>query len=203
MLRLRRLLGSANGSRLAWLEKSRITAPSLSFRWPSPCKSSSREPSLKKFGLCTGSVAWLSEVKRRERRLGAIMFTDVVAYTSMTEKDENAALRLLEEHRTLLNEIFPKYEGNAVKTIGDAFLVEFASAGQAVNCALEAQAEMQKFNETRPPNEKVMIRVAIHVGDFVHSAGDVLGGAVNVASRVQQFAEPGGICVTRQVVDQV
>jgi adenylate cyclase len=147
----------------------------------------------------------MKEVERpQERRgLGAIMFTDVVGYTAITEKDENTALRLLEEHRSLLKGIFPKYEGVIVKTIGDAFLVEFASAVEAINCALETQREMRKFNEGRGQNEKVTIRIAIHVGDIVHMAGDILGDAVNVASRVEPFAEPGGICVTRQVVDQV
>jgi TolB-like protein/class 3 adenylate cyclase/Tfp pilus assembly protein PilF len=147
----------------------------------------------------------LSEIKRSQerRRLGAIMFTDVVGYTSITEKDENSALRLLEEHRNLLTAIFPKYDGVVVKTIGDAFLVEFASAVEAVNCALETQKEMRQFNQSRNQNEKLMIKVAIHVGDIVHSAGDILGDAVNVAARVEPIAEPGGICVTRQVVDQV
>jgi adenylate cyclase len=131
------------------------------------------------------------------------MFTDVVGYSSIAERDEKTALRILEEHRRLLATIFPRYEGVTVKTIGDAFLVEFASAVQAVNCALEAQGEMLRFNDGRGQDEKVTIRVAIHVGDIVHSAGDILGDAVNVAARVQAFAEPGGICVTQQVVDQV
>ncbi len=146
----------------------------------------------------------MSEVERSQKRgLSAIMFTDMVGYTTITERDENKALRLLEEHRSLLKGIFPKYEGVIVKTIGDAFLVEFASAVEAVNCALETQSEIRRLNEGRGQNEKVTIRVGIHVGDIVHSAGDILGDAVNVASRVEQFAEPGGICVTRQVVDQV
>jgi TolB-like protein/Flp pilus assembly protein TadD len=131
------------------------------------------------------------------------MFTDVVGYTSISEKDENTALRILAEHRNLLTGIFPRYKGVIVKTIGDAFLVEFASAVEAVNCALEIQNKMRKFNEGRGQNETVTIRIAIHVGDIVHSAGDILGDAVNVAARVEPLAEPGGICVTRQVVDQV
>jgi TolB-like protein/Tfp pilus assembly protein PilF len=131
------------------------------------------------------------------------MFTDVVGYSSISEKDENRALRLLEEHRNLLEEIFPKYDGVIVKTIGDAFLVEFASAVEAVNCALEIQREMQKFKASHKQNEMATIRIGIHVGDIVHTAGDILGDAVNVAARVEPLAEPGGICVTRQVVDQV
>src|SRR2546425_5076134 len=101
------------------------------------------------------------------------MFTDVVGYTSITEKDENTALRILEEHRKLLTAIFPKYDGVVVKTIGDAFLVEFASADEAVNCALETQMEMREINESRNQNEKLMIKVAIQVDDIVHSAYDI------------------------------
>jgi class 3 adenylate cyclase len=131
------------------------------------------------------------------------MFTDVVGYSSISEKDENQALRLLEEHRAVLTAIFPRYGGAVVKTIGDAFLVELVSAVEAVNCALEAQKEMKKFNQGRRKDEQVVIRIGVHVGDIVHAAGDILGEAVNMASRVESVAEPGGICVTRQVVDQV
>jgi len=131
------------------------------------------------------------------------MFTDVVGYTSMSSRDEATALELLEKYRTLLNSIFPRYEGRVVKTMGDGFLVEFASAVEAVDCAVALQEEMGRFNSAMKDDEKVRVRVGIHVGDVVHSGDDVLGDAVNVASRVEPLAEPGGICVTRQVVDQV
>ena len=139
----------------------------------------------------------------KERRLGAIMFTDVVGYTSMTSRDEATALGLLGRYRAVLNSVFPKHEGRVVKTMGDGFLVEFASAVEAVDCAVEVQTEMGKFNSSLADELKVLVRIGIHVGDVVHADGDVLGDAVNVASRVESLAEPGGICVTRQVVDQV
>ncbi len=138
-----------------------------------------------------------------ERRLGAIMFTDLVGYSSITSLDEGQALKLLEAHRGLLQPIFGKHGGTVVKTIGDGFLVEFASAVEAVDCAVKAQEEMRHSNENRAQNERVLIRIGIHVGDVVHSGGDILGDAVNVAARLQPLAAPGGICVTRQVVDQV
>ncbi len=131
------------------------------------------------------------------------MFTDVVGYSTISEKDENLALHLLDEHRRLLQSVFPKFGGDVVKTMGDGFLVEFASAVKAVECAVEVQREMRRLNSTRKPNEKVLLRVGVHVGDIVHTQGDILGDAVNVAARVESLAEPGGICVTRQVVDQV
>ena len=138
-----------------------------------------------------------------ERRLAAIMFTDVVGYTLISSIDESRALELLEKHRSVLQSIFPKFEGHVVKTMGDGFLVEFGSAVQAVNCAVKAQEEIALSNMERPAADRMMIRIGIHVGDVVYSSGDVLGDAVNVASRVQTLAEPGGVCVTRQVFDQV
>ncbi len=131
------------------------------------------------------------------------MFTDVVGYSSITSQNENQALRLLKEHTELLQSIFPRYKGRVVKTMGDGFLVEFASAVEAVNCAVEAQREIERVNSTRSPKDRIMIKIGIHVGDIVHSGDDVLGDAVNIAARVQPLAEAGGICVTRQVVDQV
>jgi TolB-like protein/class 3 adenylate cyclase len=136
-----------------------------------------------------------------ERRLGAIMFTDLVGYSAITSTDKGRALRLLEEHPSLLQKVFQKHGGVVVKTMGDGFLVEFASAVEAVNCAVEAQKELGKFNEGRA--DKALIRIGIHVGDVVHSGGDILGDAVNVAARLQPLAEVGGICISRQVVDQI
>ena len=131
------------------------------------------------------------------------MFTDVVGYTSMSSRDEATALGLLGRYRALLNSVFPKHEGMVVKTMGDGFLVEFASAVEAVDCAVEVLRVFGRFNANLADEQKVLVRIGIHVGDVVHSDGDVLGDAVNVASRVEPLAEPGGICVTRQVADQV
>ena len=121
------------------------------------------------------------------------MFTDLVGYSSLTSLDEGQALKLLEDHRSLLQPIFAKYQGKVVKTMGDGFLVEFASVVEAVNCAVQAQDEMRQVNERRSENERVHARIGIHVGDVVHSGGDILGDAVNVAARLQPLAAAGGI----------
>ncbi len=138
-----------------------------------------------------------------ERRLAAIMFTDIVGYSSITSLDEGRGLKLLGDHRSLLQPIFEKYQGTVVKTMGDSFLVEFASAVEAVNCAVQVQDEMRQVNKRLKQDARVLVRIGIHVGDVIHSAGDILGDAVNVAARLQPLAAAGGICVTRQVVDQV
>ena len=138
-----------------------------------------------------------------ERRLAAIMFTDMVDYTIMSEKNETLALSLLEEHRQLLRPVFARHGGREVKTIGDGFLVEFPSALEAVRCALVIQQLMYKRNHDVSSERKILLRVAVHLGDVEHRDGDVYGDAVNIASRIQSLADPGGICITQQVFDHV
>jgi len=137
------------------------------------------------------------------RRLAAIMFTDLVGYSSLAQADEAVALATLARHHRLLRPLFPQFGGREVKTVGDAFLVEFDSALDAVRCAIEAQRVLRAENESHPGERKIEIRIGIHVGDVVPSGDDVLGDAVNIASRIQPLAAPGGICLSQQVVDQV
>lgn len=129
------------------------------------------------------------------------MFTDVVGYSAISSVDEAKALRILRELGEKLRHVFAEFEGKVIKTMGDGFLVEFESAVQAVKCAVEVQKKMASTPDKS--GDRISIRIGIHVGDIVHSSGDVLGDAVNVAARVEPLAEPGGICVTRQVVDQI
>jgi adenylate cyclase len=138
-----------------------------------------------------------------QRRLAAIMFTDIVGYTSISQRNEASALQLLEEHRGIVRSFFTKHNGTEIKTMGDAFLVEFASALEAVRCAFDIQQSLNELNADRPLDRRILVRIGIHLGDVVHSQNDVYGDAVNIASRIQPLSEPGGICVTSQVYDQV
>src|SRR6266550_3784693 len=138
-----------------------------------------------------------------QRKLAAIMFTDMVGYSALSQRDDKLALELLEEHRRLLREIFPRFNGTEIKTIGDAFLVEFGSALEAAQCAIEIQRTLAKRNHDVTPDRRIELKIGIHIGDVIHRDGDVYGDGVNIASRIEQLAGAGGICVSTDVERQI
>jgi TolB-like protein/class 3 adenylate cyclase/Tfp pilus assembly protein PilF len=137
------------------------------------------------------------------RALAAIMFTDMVGYTALAQRNDKLALELLEEHRRLLREIFPRFHGTEIKTIGDGFLVEFHSALEAAECAIEIQRALSKRNADVPIERRIEIKIGVHIGDVVHRNRDVYGDGVNIASRIEPLAGPGGICVSMDVERQI
>src|ERR1700726_831471 len=138
-----------------------------------------------------------------QRKLAAIMFTDMVGYSALSQRDEKLALELLEEHRQLLRGILPRFHGTEIKTIGDAFLIEFNSALEAAQCAIEIQRALAHRNHDVAAERRIELKIGIHIGDVVHRGGDVYGDGVNIASRIEPLAGAGGICVSMDVERQI
>ena len=138
------------------------------------------------------------------RRLSAIMFTDMVGYSSLTQKNEALALELLDEHRKILRPIFPKHNGREIETAGDAFFVEFHSAVEASNCAIEIQTILHDRNKSEPEQQRhIRLRIGLHIGDVVYVDNHVHGDGVNIAARMEPLATPGGICISEDVARQI
>jgi adenylate cyclase len=136
------------------------------------------------------------------RRLAAIMFTDIVGYTALAQTDEAAALQLLQEEEDLARPLFAAHHGREIKSTGDGSLVEFDSALRAAQCAIDLQQHLQERNAQRGVTP-VQLRVGVHLGDVEERGNDIFGDAVNLASRIQPLAPPGGICISGEVFDQV
>lgn len=137
------------------------------------------------------------------RRLKAIMFTDIKGYSAMMGEDESLAVKLVLEHRELVRECLAHYEGQEHETIGDAFVVLFDSVVNAVRCAAEIQQKLKTRNSGLPADQQVWLRIGVHLGDIIVQSDGIYGDGVNVAARVQDKAEPGGISITEQVFLQV
>jgi adenylate cyclase len=142
--------------------------------------------------------------ERVQRRLAAILAADVAGYSRLMGADEEgtlAALKLL--RRELADPKIKQHRGRIVKTTGDGLLVEFASVVDAVRCAVDVQREMTERNTGVPAERRIEFRIGINLGDIIIDKSDIYGDGVNVAARLEALAEPGGICVSRVVRDQV
>jgi adenylate cyclase len=141
---------------------------------------------------------------RVQRRLAAILAADVVGYSRLIEQDEAGTLAGLKERRGgILKPLVAEHHGRVVKVMGDGVLVEFASAVNAVACAVELQKRMASANDGLPEKRHILLRIGINLGDLVVEGGDLYGDGVNIAARLQAMAEPGGIYVSQTVRDHV
>ncbi len=139
-----------------------------------------------------------------ERRLAAILAADVAGYSRLMGEDEEGTLAALKAiRRQLVDPKIKEHRGRVVKTTGDGALVEFASVVDAVRCAVDVQRDMAERNAEIPAARRIEFRIGINVGDIIIDEDDIYGDGVNVAARLEALAEPGGICVSRVVRDQV
>src|SRR5215470_12212774 len=142
--------------------------------------------------------------ERVERRLAAIVAADVAGYSRLMGADEEGTLeRLKALRRELLDPKITEHHGRLVKTTGDGFLVEFASVLDAVRCAAEIQRAMVERDAKLPEDRRVKLRIGINLGDVIVEDRDIFGDGVNVAARLEGLAEPGGVCISRVVRDQI
>src|SRR5690349_7768150 len=138
------------------------------------------------------------------RRLTAILAADVAGYSRLMGVDEEGTHDRLRAHLgELVNPKIAQHRGRIVKNTGDGFLAEFASVVDAVRCAVEVQRGMVERNGATPPEKRIEFRIGVNLGDVIAEGEDIFGDGVNVAARLEALAEPGGICISRVVRDQV
>ncbi len=130
------------------------------------------------------------------------MFTDTVGFTASTQANEGRTLELLRQQTELLRPLLALHHGREIKSTGDGFLVEFDSALKAVQCAVNVQRRIYERN-AEGGQTPIRVRIGVHLGDVVDSGSDILGDAVNIAARLEPLAEPGGVCVSSAVYEQV
>lgn len=133
------------------------------------------------------------------RRLLAIMFTDMKDYSLKMHVDEKLALQLLARHNEIIKNKIKNFHGRIIEIIGDAFLVSFTSAVIATECAESIQQEFKKYNSNLPQREKMEIRIGLHLGDVLDIENKLKGDTLNIASRIQELANAGSICISESV----
>ncbi|MBW1801249.1 MAG: response regulator [Deltaproteobacteria bacterium] len=139
------------------------------------------------------------QVDPPERTLAAIMITDIPGFSNEMEKDEAHTYRKLMIHNEIMRKNIKANRGQEIKTIGDAFMVQFQSAVHAVRAAARIQMELTAYNQKRAEKDRILVRIGIHLGDIFVVENDVYGNGVNVASRLEAIAEPGKICISENV----
>jgi adenylate cyclase len=138
-----------------------------------------------------------------ERKLTTILCADVCGYARLMEQDEAGTLATLKVYREAIDGLIGRHRGRVVSTAGDSLLADFPSVVEAVQCAVEIQQELTGRNRSVPDARRMVFRIGINLGDVMLHGGDLFGEGVNVAARLEALAEPGGICISRTVYDQV
>src|SRR6266550_5870630 len=138
-----------------------------------------------------------------ERRLAAILAADVEGYSRLMHGDEEATMATLSARRAVVDELIAQHRGRIANTAGDSVLAEFASVLDAVSCAIEIQAALQRATEGAPEGRRMRFRIGVNVGDVMVKGDDIFGDGVNVAARLEGLVKGGEICVSRGVRDHL
>jgi class 3 adenylate cyclase len=138
-----------------------------------------------------------------ERKLATILSADVAEFSRLMAENEEETMRTFRSHKQVFESLVSMHRGRVFNTAGDAILAEFSSAVEAVRCATDIQAALRTANDKFAPNRRVQFRIGINLGDVMIHGQDLLGDGVNVAARLQTAAEPGGICISGSVHDQI
>lgn len=138
-----------------------------------------------------------------KRRLTTILCADVKSYARLMESDEGRTIAMLRQSRAAMDGLIARHEGRTINTWGDAVIAEFTSVVEAVQCGIEIQRELGRHNEDRPEAEQMWFRIGINLGDVMVESDDLYGEGVNIAARLQELAEPGGILISSTVYDLV
>jgi class 3 adenylate cyclase len=139
--------------------------------------------------------------KNPKRQLTAIMFTDIVGYSKAMGANEAAMVKKLNIHNEIMRNQIVRNRGTVIKTIGDAFMVRFRSAENAVQCAMDCQKAIGEYNKGKPDADQFHIRIGLHMGEVIHTGTDVFGEGVNIAARIEPKADPDGICVSEVIAN--
>ncbi len=143
------------------------------------------------------------EPAQARQKLTAVFVTDVVGYSRLMAEDHHATVQTLAEYREVFSTNIEQFQGRVVNAPGDSILAEFESVVEAVNCAVEVQRELAVRNEKLPGERRMHFRIGVNLGDVLVREGELFGDGVNIAARLEALADPGGICISRTVYDQV
>jgi len=138
-----------------------------------------------------------------ERKLAAILSADVAGYSRLMGEDDDATVRTLTGCREMMTSLIEQQRGRVVDSPGDNLLAEFPSVIHAVNCAIEIQRELKERNAELPEDRRLEYRIGVNLGDVIEEGGKIYGDGVNIAARLESLAEPGGICISGSVYNQV
>src|SRR5712692_5696769 len=138
-----------------------------------------------------------------ERKLTAILCADVFGYSRLMGENEEATLRTLNSHRKLIDSLIEQHHGRFVNSAGDSVLAEFASVVNAIQCAVEIQTTVKAENGNLPPDRRMEFRIGVNLGDVMVDGEEIYGDGVNVAARLESLAQPGGICISGKVHDEI